>query len=167
MRYSVSHCQLQRSLDKLSVEEEVSRYNVEMFDITTEQPDRGEEVTRSGETINVAFLRDVNFWQGNSLLAQDRTYFREIMWYTRNEFSFSRQAQENFEFYFPKILFFAHASALIRPSAAHSRENVVRINIRNLNIPTQQGLQEWGKSFKSWKPLAVGGYAVGKPDLGS
>lgn len=67
----------------------MSRYNVEMFDITTEQPDRGEEVRRSGETSNVAFLRDVNFWQGNSLLAQDRTNFREIMWYTRNEFSFS------------------------------------------------------------------------------
>ena len=59
------------------------------------------------------------------------------------------------------------ASTLYHPGAAPRGENVVKISIRNLNIPTQQGLQEWGKSFESSKTLAVGGYAVGKLDLGS
>lgn len=51
------------------MEGEATRYSDGMFDVATEEH-RGKEV-RSGENINVTFLRDLNFWQGSSLLAQD------------------------------------------------------------------------------------------------
>ena len=66
-----------------------------------------------------------------------------------------------------EILYFTYASILYHPGAAPRGENVVKISIRNLNIPTQQGQQKWGKSYESRKTLVVGGYAVGKLDLGS
>ena len=61
MRNYISHCQLYRSLDKLFIEEEADRYNVGMFEVATQEPDKGEEVRRLGKTINVVFLRDQNF----------------------------------------------------------------------------------------------------------
>ena len=55
------------------VKEEAKSYNDGMSEITTGEH-RGREVRGSGETSNVTFLRDWNFWQGSSLLAQGRVF---------------------------------------------------------------------------------------------
>ena len=54
------------------VKEEANRYNDEMSDFATWER-KVTEIRGSRETINVTFLRDWSFWQGDSL--SSRQYF--------------------------------------------------------------------------------------------
>lgn len=135
-----------------------------MSDIATGEH-RGAEVRRSGGTRNVTFLRDWNLAR-QFAISSGKVFLRNSDAQEMNSQSIYR-LKRSLRSPPPEILYFTYASTLYHPGAAPRGENVVKISIRNLNIPTQQGLQEWGKSFESSKTLAVGGYAVGKLDLGS
>ena len=95
-----------------------------------------------GGTRNGTFLRDWNFWQGSLLSAQDSVFLRNSDAQEMNSHSVYRLKRSLRFFFPPEILYFTYVSALYHPGAAPRGENVVKISIRNLNIPIQQGLQE-------------------------